>query len=493
LVILWRLHKTVRAPETKVTAPSPGGRSRVAILVVLAACAGQGARAPASSQPDAVVWQYEVTADDAAVDALAVDAHFAPGSSDVLALDDDAAPFVRDVQYEAGSRWLAAGASGSMWTVPCRSAGCRVRYRFNLREAAEKVDDVETAVAAGDVLIAPPATWLLRPAVQPGRFRFHVNVAVPARFVAGTWPSRDHASNTFEASTDALEGSSFAAFGNLHSKVVMRDGARIEVAVAPSGLVLTDDEAVAWVENAVNAIAMYYGRFPVDRTLVIVMAGKAGSPTRGETLGDGGPAVLIRVGSGVTATNVRDDWVITHELFHVTLPTLSHEHIWLSEGMPTYVEPLARARAGLLAPEKLWADLVEGLPQGLPEAGDLGLETTHTWGRTFCLLADVSIRERTANVRSLDDALRAVVATGAHVDVRWDIERLLQVGDQGTGTNVLHELYLRLGLAPGSVDLPALWTSLGVRDRDGRVTFDEAAPLASIRRSMTAAADGAQH
>jgi hypothetical protein len=279
----------------------------------------------------------------------------------------------------------------------------------------------------------------------------------------------------------------------LHSRILERGSARIHVAVAPAGLPLTDDEAVAWVDSAVNAIAGYYGRFPVDRVVVILMAGKPGNPTRGETLGDGGPAVLIRVGGGVTAANVRDDWVITHELLHVTLPTLAPEHVWLSEDIPTYVEPLARARAGLLAPEKLWGDLVEGLPQGLPAADDRGLENTHTWGRTywggalFCLLADLTIRQRTGNARSLDDALRAVIATGADAEVRWDVERMVEAGDRGTGTTVLHELFQQLALAPGSVDLGALWDRLGVRDRGGRVTFDEAAPLASIRRSMTAA------
>jgi predicted metalloprotease with PDZ domain len=449
-------------------------------------------RTPALPDPDAVVWEYEVTASGGTVDTLEVQARFPPGTSDVLALDDDATPFVRHVEYAARIGWLPARAIDQKWTVPCRSAGCRVRYRFALREAAEKLDDAGTAIATGDVIVAPPATWLLRPALQPGRFRFHVAMTPPARFVAGMRPSPGAPSGTFEASTGALEESSFAAFGNVHSRVIGRGNARVDVAVAPSGLALTEDEVVAWVESALNAIAIYYGRFPVDRALVIVMAGRSDSPTRGETLGDGGPAVLIRVGGGVTAANVRDDWVITHELFHVTLPMLSREHVWLSEGIPTYVEPLARARAGLLAPEKLWRDLVEGLPQGLPEAGDRGLENTHTWGRTywggalFCLLADLTIRERTANARSLDDALRAVVATGADVETRWDIEQLVHVGDRGTGTNVLRELYLRLGFWPESVDLPALWTRLGVRVRDGHVTFDETAPLASIRRSMTA-------
>ena len=75
----------------------------------------------------------------------------------------------------------------------------------------------------------------------------------------------------------------------------------------------------------------------------------------------------------------------------------------------------ARARTGELSTEKVWGDLVRGLPQGLPGRGDEGLDRTHTWGRTywggalFWLLADVEIRERTGNRFGLEDALRAVL------------------------------------------------------------------------------------
>jgi hypothetical protein len=165
------------------------------------------------------------------------------------------------------------------------------------------------------------------------------------------------------------------------------------------------------------------------------------------------------------------------------------------------VEPFARARVGQLTPEKLWRDFVDGMPQGLPEGGDQGLDRTHTWGRTywggalFCLVADVTIREKTGGKRSLDDALRAIVATGADVEVHWDIDQVLDVGDRATGTTVLHDLYASQALAPGTVDLPALWARLGIRavgpttagaaGSEGTVAFDEGAPLASLRRAMT--------
>jgi hypothetical protein len=228
----------------------------------------------------------------------------------------------------------------------------------------------------------------------------------------------------------------------------------------------------------------------VPRTLVVVQRGTPGHPTRGETLGEGGPSVLVRAGDAMTATTTRDDWVMTHELLHVVLPSLPRQHMWLSEGIPSYVEPIARVRAGLTTPEALWRDLIVGLPHGLPEAGDQGLERTHTWGRTywggslFCLLADVRIREATGNARSLDDVIRAIVATGANVETHWDVEQLLDVGDRATGTATLRSLYAELALAPGTVDLPAFWRRLGVRLDGDRVTFDDAAPLAFARRGI---------
>jgi hypothetical protein len=465
--------------------------------MALAACA----MPPSRSTPDParVVWDYHVRAVGRPVELLEVEARLEAGGGDDLSVDDDAVPFVRDVQAASGSSWVAVVANGSTWTVPCHAAGCRVRYRFALREAATKLDDVETAVASGDVVAAPPSTWLLHPPVQPGRFRFQVDAAPGVHFVAATRPS-PAVPAAFEAETSALPSSSFAVFGDFHSAVVSRGGARIEIAIAPHEMPLSDAEITTWVERAVDAIAGYYGRFAVDRTLVVVQVGKAGSPSRGVTLGDGGPGVLVRTPGAPTPeavrAAVRDDWVMTHELLHVTLPTLARDQVWLSEGIPSYVEPFARARAGQVSVEKVWRDLLDGLPQGLPEAGDEGLDRTHTWGRTywggalFCLMADVTIREKTGGARSLDDALRAIVATGVDVETRWDVDRVLDVGDRATGTTVLHDAYRNFALAPGTVDLPALWARLGVRADGAGVAFDEGAPLASIRRAMTSVQAG---
>ena len=199
----------------------------------------------------------------------------------------------------------------------------------------------------------------------------------------------------------------------------------------------------------------------------------------------------MRAAPGLTPAALRDDWVVTHELLHVSLPSLGPEHAWLSEGIATYVEPVVRARTGLVTHEVYWRELVEGLPQGLPEAGDRGLERTNTWGRTywggalFCFVADIAIREQTRNTRSFDDALRGIVAAGADVEAHWTVERFIEVGDRATGTAALAELYRSMALAPGTIDLASLWQRLGVHVESGKVTFDDRAPLAPIRRAMT--------
>jgi hypothetical protein len=75
----------------------------------------------------------------------------------------------------------------------------------------------------------------------------------------------------------------------------------------------------------------------------------------------------------------------------------------------------------VIQPEQVWADLVHGLPQGLPVTGDKGLDVTHTWGRTywggalFCLLADIDIRKATQNQRNIRDALRAINLAGGNI------------------------------------------------------------------------------
>src|SRR5262249_34365244 len=108
----------------------------------------------------------------------------------------------------------------------------------------------------------------------------------------------------------------------------------------------------------------------------------------------------------------------------------------------------------------------------------------------YFLLADLDIRERTRGRRSLDDAIRAVRRTGATVEARWSLDRVLEAGDAATGTPVLHELYRRFGRAPAMVDLPALFARMGIARVGSRLRFDDRAPLGRYRAAITAVLPG---
>jgi predicted metalloprotease with PDZ domain len=136
--------------------------------------------------------------------------------------------------------------------------------------------------------------------------------------------------------------------------------------------------------------------------------------------------------------------------------------------------------------------LFDGMSQGQPVEGDQGLDKTHTWGRTYWggalywMLADVQIRQQTGNKKGLQDAMRTIVSSGGAIVHEWPIEKVLQVGDQATGTKVLAYLYNRMKATAVQTDLDDLWAKLGIQISNGAVKFNDNAPLADIRKAITA-------
>jgi hypothetical protein len=461
----------------------------------LAVAVGLAVALPARAAPLAVAWRYEVLvgadARELYVDAR-IDAPLTAAPVE-LSVDDGAEPFVRDVELEvAPGRFAPVAARGTSWYPQC-AAGCRVRYRFQLGAAAARLDN-EVAGRAGPLLQAPPTTWLLHPIgpARDGLYRFHVSCPPGVRFVSGVARAPD-GDDSYQAEVEYLDDAPYSAFGSLHTWRQSIRGRTVEIAIADGPRALDDAALRAWIAARADAVAGWFGRFPVARALVLVTP-SAGARAHGRTLGNGGATVLLSVGDEMTRGDLDEDWVLAHELTHLGLPNLPRAQRWMEEGLATYVEPLARARTGELSPEKVWGDLVAGLPSGLPERGDRGLDRTPTWGRIywggalFWLLADLEIRRRTDGRLGLRDALSAVVAAGGDMSVRWTVARLIAVADGAVGVPVLAELYAAHAEHAVHVDLPSLWRQLGVAVRAGRVVFDDTAPLASTRRAITARA-----
>lgn len=245
-------------------------------------------------------------------------------------------------------------------------------------------------------------------------------------------------------------------------------------------------DARVWVQRSAAAVVAYFGRFPVPRAALLI-APEGGAGVRGGTTW-GLPSLLmrLRVGPATTPTQFLDDWVLVHEMIHLAVPRVPRPQSWLHEGIATYVESVARGRAGLVAPATVWREWSRAMPQGLPAAGDAGLDHTPTWGRTywggaiFCLMADVQLLTRTTRRAGLQQALQGVLAAGGNYAVAWPADRILATADAAVGETVLTALYERMKAAPAPPDLDALWRELGV----GRGGLDDAAPLAAVRRAI---------
>jgi hypothetical protein len=267
----------------------------------------------------------------------------------------------------------------------------------------------------------------------------------------------------------------------------------VHVGFAPGDIALPREKVLDWIKTSAKAVSTYYGRFPVS-SLKLLMVPVNGPRVRGGTTwGYRGAAIRVLLGRDASEEDLRRDWVMVHEMVHLALPDMAERHSWLSEGLAVYIEPVARVQAGDLAARDIWQAMMRDIPKGLPDAGDEGLDNTDTWGRRywggamFCLIADIEIRKATNNKFGLQDAMRGVISAGGNHEQDWPIERVLATADKAIGVDILTRLHNEMGPKPVTPDLAALWRDLGLRPGGEALEFDDTAPLAAIRKAITAA------
>jgi hypothetical protein len=285
---------------------------------------------------------------------------------------------------------------------------------------------------------------------------------------------------------------SFTSFANDEMTSTLLIGkARIDVRIEASALRVQEKDVMDWVKLAAESVSAYYGHFPVPQVSLWITPFDGKGVRHGTTFGDHGGRITIHVGNETSAQDFASDWMLTHEMVHLSFPSMADEHHWIEEGIATYVEPIGRIQAGHLKAEQMWSDLVRDMPQGLPKDGDRGLDHTHTWGRTywggalFCFLADVEIRKQTHNKKGLQQALRGILEAGGDIRKDWSIEDALREGDRSVGVNVLLPQYEKMKDKPMDVDLDAMWTKLGIQTDATGIHFNDKAELAGIRRAIT--------
>jgi len=96
----------------------------------------------------------------------------------------------------------------------------------------------------------------------------------------------------------------------------------------------------------------------------------------------------------------------------------------------------------------------------------------------------VEARQRSGGARGIEQALRALLAAGANASEVWSLKETIATLDAALGAPVLAELTRRHARATAHVDLSTLLAKLGVVRRGKRLTLDDHAELAALRRAI---------
>jgi hypothetical protein len=203
-------------------------------------------------------------------------------------------------------------------------------------------------------------------------------------------------------------------------------------------------------------------------------------------------SVALLVRDNATPPEMREDWVAVHELMHLTHPCFTPHTPWLSEGLATYYQMVARMRSGRRPRGRMWGRFRASARRGRREAGERSLSDlsehlgeTHAyravyWGGALLVLdLDVRIREASDGARSVDDALRALLVRGETASV----DAFAAAVDAAAGRPVY------AACARRHLDGPALRSGESLFERLGVVGAGDAArltdaPLAEIRRRI---------
>jgi len=266
--------------------------------------------------------------------------------------------------------------------------------------------------------------------------------------------------------------------------------ARVHLQFAPGVDAQKGKQLQSWIARSGQVIADYFGSFPVPEVTILVITGDGAAITSGAAFSDPELRIRVKVGRDTSPATYLADWIMAHEMVHLAIPEVPRNQIWFQEGVATYVEIVARARAGLSGANGGWAELFRNIEQGMPQKGDRGLDFTPTWARTywggamFCLMADVELRKRSNNRIGLEDALRGIVASGGNYSKTWPLEQTLKIADAATGHSVLTDLHALLKDNGNPPDLAGLWRDLGVSMHEGKLRLRDNAPLSAIRKAI---------
>ncbi|GAB4183757.1 MAG: hypothetical protein OHK0024_23720 [Thalassobaculales bacterium] len=371
-----------------------------------------------------------------------------------------------------------------------------VRYRLPLGRLAAQTGDARLALRVGGSVVAVASQWLIQPLPADTPIRLTVQTPPGTSFATGFRQAEDG----WRIDGVPLRFAGFSVFGRFTEAAVELPGrgalgfgreagqrSRIRLAVLDGPLAMGPAAAAAGLRAAALAVGRLFQGFPPEDMLAVIVpqAGREGARA-GQVVPGGGISLMLELGGQARPTLFRDDWVAVHELIHAATPFVPDTGPWLMEGLATYLEALARLRAGWVTPERVFTDFLENMPRGLPALTRDGLRSADPrgvyWGGAlFMLLADLDIRQSSGGRLGLEHCLVALARQGVDATTRMTTAEFAGRCDGLTGHPVLARLLERHLDRGRPFDLDGLWARLGVEATPAGARLRPEAPLALLR------------
>jgi hypothetical protein len=381
-----------------------------------------------------------------------------------------------------------------LWRVPGDPSGIvTARYRFELDAYLDETNNDIDGMRRGGVRALLLGGWLLQPLSSERPLALSIAVDLPAgqNFAAGLPRSEDR-----YKLQDPVRLAGYTVFGQFEPIVVTvppppgEDNAAIHLVLLDANYAATPQQYADWVRQSARAIATYFDGFSSTRTLIVGFPARGRGVQFGRVVPSGGVTMALRLGIDEQARDLYQAWVLIHEMIHTAMPYVVGRGAWFMEGMATYLEPIIRSRVGWKSEDDVWREWIDNMPRGIGALAESGLLSssgrgaTYWGGALFMLLSDIEMRRVSGNKMGLEDCLRAVLRNVGNTTARVTVEGMIEACDKATGGSTMADMARRYVYKATPLDLMALWRDLGVALVDGKIVYDDAAPLASVRKAI---------
>jgi hypothetical protein len=438
---------------------------------------------------------------DAQTQNLSVRLCLAHAHAQVSFADDSgwAMRFLHDLRRSSGES-VSSGDSG--WSARDWHAGECLDYRADLAAiAATHRQDVGWRL--GEDLVSAPQLWLLRPDVQGDADADAQVVLPPGWSISVPWLERGRTQQNihFRIPATPPDWSATVAIGHFDEERIALPGGVLRLTILHGADAAQRAKLHDWLAHVSHAVLSAYGRLPLaDVQVLMIPVGKRdGAVVFGESTRGQGNALHLLVDPSKPLSDFNDDWIAVHELSHLMHPYLGDRGNWLAEGLATYYQNVLRARAGFLTPAQAWDRLYAGFKRGetahdegtLADAA-MNMNRTHAYqrvywsGAVYWLTVDRDLRRNSGGKLDLETAL-SHFRDCCLPDYRgWKPEDFVTKLDALIGVHTFSQRYREFAAMTQFPDWQKVYTDLGVRDDDGRVVFDAAAPDAKLREAIMA-------